>query len=157
MQHMHLCNRHLQAETAWKGRNASSKLWDTSFSSLQVHRNSREWKNTPKGHHSPVQIVDYPFHPGWNDFIKGMSVLKHSRKHETVPKVWLVVRRVGTKCSHGHRDSPEKAPGLLCRMCQTSSWLRLVVSEAALFQHCRWCRALSTMVRPRNRAQRWQP
>lgn len=87
MQHVHLCDRHLQAETAWKGRNASSKLWDTSFTSLQVHRHSREWKNTPKGHHCPVEIADYPFHPSWKNFIKGMPVLKHPRKHETVLKV----------------------------------------------------------------------
>lgn len=80
MQHVHLCDRHLQAETAWKGRSASSKLWDTSFICLQVHRSSREWKNTPKGHHSPVQIADYPFHPSWKDSIKGMSVLKASQK-----------------------------------------------------------------------------
>lgn len=54
---------------------------------LQVHRNSREWKNTPKGHHSPVQIADYPLHPSWKDFIKAMSVLKQPRKYETVLRV----------------------------------------------------------------------
>lgn len=44
----------------------------------------------------------------------------------------------------------------MSRICQTSSWLRLVVSERTVWQHCRWCRALSTVGRPRNRAQRWQ-
>lgn len=51
MQHVHLCDRHLQAETAWEGRNASSKLWDISFTSAagaqKQQRMEEHSKRTP--------------------------------------------------------------------------------------------------------------